>query len=119
MKNYLRLASLLFIFSMNACTDDTSHALPTDTCFKKDAIAELPWLKSVVTDFQKPNSGPLEVVLYTYKNQYFIGVVNPLVSSPASYIYNCSGESIGKLNIGYNQFVAEARTIDVLLKGTY
>jgi hypothetical protein len=54
MKNYLRLASLLFIFSMNACTDDTSSALPTDPCFKKDAIAELPWLKSVVTDFQKP-----------------------------------------------------------------
>ncbi len=119
MKNYLRLASLLLIFSMNACTEDTSNALPTNPCFQNDAIAELPWLKNVVSDFQKPKSGSLEVILYVYKNQYFIGLLNPSVSSPASYIYNCNGDSISKLNIGYNQFMAEARTIEVLLKGNY
>ncbi|MDI9879104.1 hypothetical protein [Flectobacillus longus] len=119
MKNYLRLASLLFIFSMNACTDDASNTLPTDTCFKKDPIAELPWLKTVVTQFQQPKSGPLKVVLYVYKSEYYIAVNNPLVSSPGSYIFNCKGESIGKLNISYNQFTADALTEKVLLEGTY
>ena len=119
MKNYLRLAGLCLIISTASCSKDGATEMPANTCFQKDALSELPWLKTVVTQFQQPKSGPLKVVLYTYKSEYYIGVNNPLVSSPGSYIYNCSGESIGKLNINYNQFTTEAHAERVLLEGTY
>jgi hypothetical protein len=101
--------------------------LPKVTCFNDNssAIEQLPWLKTVVSEFQKPKS-ELQVVQYVYnhkdstgnyKLEYYIGVYNSSISNPASYIYTCDGKTLGKASIDSSDFYAKATVVKVLFEG--
>jgi hypothetical protein len=66
------LSKLGFILSISSCSVEETVALPKVTCFNDNssAIEQLPWLKTVVSEFQKPKSGPVQVVLYVYNHEY-------------------------------------------------
>ncbi|MDI9869562.1 hypothetical protein [Flectobacillus roseus] len=130
MKNLLCLLCLGFILSISSCSVSESVALPKVTCFNDNssAIEQLPWLKTVVSEFQKPKSGPLQVVQYVYnhkdstgnyKLEYYIGVYNSSISNPASYIYTCDGKTLGKASIDSSDFYAKATVVKVLFEGSY
>lgn len=130
MKNLLCLVSLGFILSISSCSVEETVALPENKCFNDNssAIEQLPWLKTVVSEFQKPKSGPVQVVLYVYNHEYakdkfqleyFIGVYNSSISNPASYIYTCDGKTLGKASIDSSDFYAKATVVKVLFEGSY
>ena len=130
MKNLLCLLCLGFFLSISSCSVSESVTLPKVTCFNDNssAIEQLPWLKTVVSEFQKPKSGPVQVVLYVYNHEYakdkfqleyFIGVYNSSISNPASYIYTCDGKTLGKASIDSSDFYAKATVVKVLFEGSY
>ncbi|NBB29223.1 hypothetical protein [Cellulophaga sp. BC115SP] len=130
MKNLLCLVSLGFILSISSCSVEETVALPENKCFNDDAsaIEQLPWLKTVVSEFQKPKSGPVQVVLYVYNHEYakdkfqleyFIGVYNSSIASTDSYIYTCAGKTIGEAAINAKDFYAKATVVKVLFEGSY
>ncbi|HEV7351238.1 hypothetical protein [Telluribacter sp.] len=90
-----------------------------DGCFAGSPLETIPWAKDQLAGFQQPKSGPLRVVVYSYRNEQFLAFVNPILSSPMSYIFDCSGTSIAQRNINYNNFYDEAKKLKVLLEGTY
>ncbi|WP_461140405.1 hypothetical protein [Spirosoma pomorum] len=91
----------------------------TNSCFSTESLTTVSWQKDQIAFFQQPKSGPLQVVTYGYKGEDFLMVSNAFVSSPASYIFDCSGVSIGKRGINYNTFMNEAKRGRVLLEGKY
>lgn len=91
----------------------------TNSCFSTESLTAVSWQKDQVAFFQQPKSGSLQVVTYAYRGEDFLMVSNAFVSSPASYIFDCSGVSIGKRGINYNTFMNEAIKGKVLLEGKY
>ena len=113
----------LAIFFTSAC-GESEKALVNDNsvtlkCYKEDPLNELTWLDPILAEFKKPKSGPLTVSAFQFRNEVFIVVQNPTVSSPMSYIYNCAGKTIFQLKIGYNEFYNEAKFIKVFLDQKY
>lgn len=116
------LSSLVFFFSCEQASlkaDDVKDEPTTSGCFSKASLQDTPWVKDQLTKFQRPRSGPLRVVIYSYQAREFLAFENPSLSSPASYIYNCSGAKIPDLNINYNAFYDQAKEIEVLLEENY
>lgn len=88
-------------------------------CYSDNPVTEFPWFNAVVKKFQQPGSGPLTVASYKYKGEAFLVISNPAVSSPASYIYTCSGQNIAQLGIHYNAFTDDAKLIEVFIDEKY
>lgn len=88
-------------------------------CFSDSPLERISWAKDQLQYFQKPKSGPLRVATYSYKGEDFLAFENPFVSSPMSYIFDCSGVSIGKRGINYNVFTNEAEEVKLLLEDKY
>ena len=111
--NYL-WALLLIVFT--ACQRENSSGNPENSnCFTNDPINEYSWLNDAVTFYTQPKSGETAVSVYLFKNNYYVAVENPSMNSPASFIFNCSGTTIGELNISYNAFMDSAKRVTVLM----
>lgn len=89
------------------------------SCFTQESLKNVSWQKDQVAVFQQPKSGHLIVTVVYYNNEYFLALGNPALSSPASYIFDCSGNSIGKRGINYNDFWSGSKKVVTLLEGTY
>ncbi len=113
------LASFLSTAQMCSSKDDLSPEGVRLSCFSDKSLTDVSWQKDQLQFFQKPKSGPLKVVVYTYKNESFLAFENGFISSPMSYIFDCSGVTIIKRSINYNTFHSEAKQLKVLLEGSY
>lgn len=112
----------IFLSSAERCSsrEDVSPEKTTATgCFSDAPLEKINWVKGQLAYFQRPKSGPLRVVVYSYKNEPFLAFENGFVSSPMSYIFDCSGATITKRGINYNAFYGEAKPVKVLLEGQY
>ena len=101
--------SHLFIYSSCLPNDNVSAA-----CYQSDPIEELPWLKKLVEDFDKPKSGPFILSLVEYKGKAYFIFGSPFFSSPMNYIYNCQGKTLPQLGIDFKKFTEELRKIKVI-----
>jgi hypothetical protein len=108
--------SVLIVILLTACARVEEVA---PECYSNNPISELSWLKTVVSEFQKPKSGPLLVSSYSFRSMTYLVVANPGVSCPACYIYNCEGKTIAQLGIKYDEFVNEGTLIETFLNETY
>lgn len=90
-----------------------------ERCFTKTSLESTPWVKQHLSGFQRPKAGPLSVVVYAYQGEEYLVFANPTLSSPMSNIFNCAGQPLPQLGISYNQFMKDARKVDVLLEKTY
>ncbi|MFD1143285.1 hypothetical protein ACFQ4C_19310 [Larkinella insperata] len=90
-----------------------------ERCFTKSSLEGTPWVKQHLSGFQQPKAGPLSVVVYSYQGQEYLVFSNPFLSSPMSNIFNCAGQRLTQLGIPYNQFMKDAKRVDVLLEKTY
>lgn len=110
-----------FLSTAQTCgsKDDVSPEGASSSCFTAKSLTEVSWQKKQVDFFQQPKSGPLTVVTYTYKNEAFLAFENGFISSPMSYVFDCSGTTIAKRGINYNAFYSEAKRGNVLLEGRY
>lgn len=119
MKKCFAVLSAFVLIILMACSKEVIAPEEIAKCYKTNPIEELPWLNDVVKSFQKPKSGPLIVSSAVFRNEVYIVVNNLTVSCPMCYIYNCQGETIGKLGIHYNTFTSEAKLIKVFLDKNY
>jgi hypothetical protein len=88
-----------------ACTEGVNSEYDREkSCFTEESVKTLPWLKPVLENFEKPKGGGYRLILRVYREEYFVVIANPLVSSPMSYIFNCEGKTISDLGIGYDEF---------------
>ncbi|WP_046573375.1 hypothetical protein [Spirosoma radiotolerans] len=113
------LASFLSTAQMCGSKDDVSPEGVSSSCFSDKSLADVSWQKDQLQFFQKPKSGPLKVIVYTYKDESFLAFENGFISSPMSYVFDCSGATIAKRSINYNAFYSEAKQLKVLLEGSY
>jgi hypothetical protein len=111
----LLLTSTLLLLLLAGCDPER----PKPDCFADAPLETIPWAKDLLASFRQPRSGPLRVVVYAYRNEQFLAFENPVLSSPMSYIFDCSGTSIGQKNIHYNDFTREAKKLKVLHQGKY
>lgn len=109
------------LFSLLSCeqAEPKADEIKSEGCFSKASLENTPWAKDQMTQFQRPKSGSLRVAVYSYKDEQYLVFTNGFVSSPASYIFNCSGVNLPALKIGYNQFMDHAKVVEVLLEATY
>lgn len=114
---FIKIALLLIGAS---CTETEIKEFETgESCFTKESLEAVPWVKDQLTFFQVPKQGPLRVAVYQYKDQYYLAFENPSLSSPMSYIFNCDGKTIGEVNIHYNEFYGQNKLMAVLLEAKY
>jgi hypothetical protein len=99
----------LFLYSSCLPNDNVSAA-----CYQSDPLDELPWLKKVVEDFDKPKSGPFTLSLVEYKGEAYFVLGSPVFSSPMNYIYNCGGKTLPQLGIDFKKFIEEKRFIKII-----
>jgi hypothetical protein len=120
MKNHLLRTALAFSFLLllNACNEKDRPGA-SGGCFNDSPLETIPWAKDQLALFQRPKSGPLQVSVYSYKNEVFLVFANAFDSGPTSHIFDCSGTTLGKRGIHYNEFFDEARLVKTLLTGTY
>jgi hypothetical protein len=123
MKTFSPIIAILIVFLTTAQTCGSRQEVDPNSgsgsCFSTESLTAVSWQKDQVAFFQQPKSGDLQVVTYAYKGEDFLSIGNAFVSSPASYIFDCSGVSIGKRGINYNTFMNEAKKGRVLLEGRY
>ena len=99
-----------------ACTEVVNSEYdPEKSCFTKESVKTIPWLKPVLENFEKPKGGGYELILRVYHEEYFVVIANPLVSSLMSYIFNCEGKTISDLGIGYDEFYDKSELVAVLV----
>lgn len=91
----------------------------TTSCFSKESLTNVAWQRDQLAIFQQPKSGHISAITYSYKGEEFLSIMNVAVSSPISYIFDCSGVSIGKRGVTYNAFMDEAKQGKVLFEGNY
>jgi hypothetical protein len=97
-------------------TDDIKDEPTMIKCFSKASLQDTPWVRDQLVLFRRPKSGSLRVVVFSYQNEQYLAFGNGFVSSPASYVFNCSGVNLPTLKIGYNQFSDQAKEVEVLLE---
>ncbi|GAB3177917.1 hypothetical protein [Telluribacter humicola] len=119
MKIRILLAALLLTLISTAEQCGIGPDRLRDGCFADAPLETIPWAKNQLASFQQPKSGPLRVVVYSYRNEQFLAFENAFISSPMSYIFDCSGTSIAQRNINYNGFYDEVKTLKVLIRDTY
>ncbi|MPR32616.1 hypothetical protein [Salmonirosea aquatica] len=120
MKKRMLLATLLAVFLFTAPGCETHKKQdPDQGCFAHAPLKTVPWAKAELANFQRPKSGRLRVVVYSYKNDYYLAFENLILSSPMSHIFDCSGKNIMQKGIPYNDFTADAQELKVLLDKLY
>ena len=118
----ITLATMLMAFLLSSAGTCTSQEGPNPEgtgCFSNAPLENIAWAKDRLQIFQRPKSGPLQVSIYTYREENFLVFTNPSVSSPMSHIFDCSGANIGQRGINYNVFMDSAKEIALLLEGSY
>ncbi|MEZ0610480.1 hypothetical protein ACAW74_18345 [Fibrella sp. WM1] len=113
---------LIYVLStaqMCSSKQDVSPEEIATSCFSNESLTSVSWQKDQLTAFQQPKSGPLTVVVYSYKNEHFLAFENGFDSGPASHIFDCSGVTLGKRAINYNEFYGNNKRIKILLEGKY
>lgn len=113
--------AIIVISTAEKCgsSSDVNPENATTGCFANSPLENISWAKDQLAFFQQPKSGPLRVVVFSYKNEDFLAFEGGFVSSPMSYIFDCSGVTIVKRGINYNAFYDEAKQKQVLLEGKY
>lgn len=107
----MKFALVLFTTLFIGCQTGEPVA---NSCGVQDPINDLPWLRKKV-DTLETEKGQRSVSLVRYEQQTYIVISKVWSSSPASDIYNCDGQQALKgLNVSYNQFVDNAKTVKVL-----
>jgi len=114
----LSVMSALFLLMASSC-NPAGKTDPDLGCFADNPLETIPWTKDELANFQRPRSGLLSVVLYSYKREYFLAFENGFLSSPMSHIFDCSGKNISERCIRYNDFTDDAKKLKVLLEGGY
>lgn len=118
-----RHASLIvfgFLLIGGSCTEaEIKEYEIAESCFTKESLETVPWVKDQLAFFQVPKQGPLRVAVYQYRDQYYLAFENPSLSSPMSYIFNCDGKTIGEVSIHYNEFYGQNKLMTVLLEAKY
>ena len=105
--------------SAETCTSQEDVGPESTGCFSDAPLENIAWAKDQLQVFQRPRSGPLRVSVYIYRGENFLIFSNPSVSSPMSYIFDCSGANISQRGINYNVFMESAKEVAVLLEGNY
>lgn len=113
MKIFLYITLLVWVTSCAKQEAIDSEATP---CYLNDPLKELVWMPDIVQYFKSSFKNVTTVTLYRYKNQQFFAFENAFVSGPVGYIYNCSGESLPKLGISYNEFYNSAKEVKVIFE---
>lgn len=97
-----------------------SSCLPNDNvsaaCYQNDSIEELPWLKKLVEDFDKPKSGPFILSLVEYRGEAYFIFGSPIFSTPMNYVFNCEGKNLPQLGVDFKKFNDNCRHIKVIRK---
>ena len=123
MIKFTPIVALLTCFLSTAQTfgprQDVNPVEINTSCFTQESLKNVAWQKDQLTYFQQPKSGPLRVVVNYYNNEYFLTYENGYVSSPISYIFDCSGNSLGKRGINYNLFISQLKEVVTLVEGKY
>lgn len=120
MKRSTLLAAMSAVFLCTAISCDADKKLaPDQGCFAHAPLETISWAQDQLAYFQRPKSGPLRVVIYSYKKESYLAFENGFVSSPMSYIFDCSGQNIAQLGIRYNDFTADAQVLKILLDEKY
>lgn len=109
------IAIVSVILSSAATCNSRGDITPENTanagCFADAPLEKISWAKDQLQYFQKSKSGPLRVVVYEYKRENFLAFENAFVSSPMSYIFDCSGLNISQRDIHYNLFMDNAKEV--------
>jgi hypothetical protein len=111
------MASMLS--TAETCKSEEDAGPESTGCFSNAPLENIPWAKDQLQVFQRPRSGPLQVSIYIYRGENFLVFANPSLSSPMSYIFDCSGASIGQRGINYNVFMDSAKEVAIILEGKY
>lgn len=120
MRKFTLLAALSAVFLVTALGCDPDKKLDPDKgCFSHAPLETISWAKAELAYFQRPKSGPLRVMVYSYKRDYYLVFENLSLSSPMSHIFDCSGNTISQRGIHYNDFTADAQELKVLLDEKY
>ena len=104
-----------FILFLTSCERQEAE----ERCFTKNSLENTAWVKQHLAWFQKPKTGPLRVVVYSYQDQTYLAFENPAISAPMANVFNCSGARLIELNIDYTEVKKQAIEVVVLLEGTY
>lgn len=119
----LRLVALVVIGLLligGSCTNaEIKEYEIGESCFTKESLETVPWVKDQLAFFQVPKQGPLRVAVYQYRDEYYLAFENQSLSSPMSYIFNCDGKTIGEVSIHYNEFYGQNKLMTVLLEAKY
>lgn len=99
--------------------EEVSPESSSTSCFSKESLTTVTWQKDQLASWQRPKSGPLSVVVYSYKGENFLAFVNAFDNGPVSHIFDCSGITLGKRGINYNEFYSNNKEVKVLLEGIY
>lgn len=110
--------SAVFLFTAFNCNPD-KKLNPDKGYFAKKPLETIPWAKDELARFQRLRSGPLQGTIFSFKQEYFLAFENPILSSPMSHIFDCSGKNISEREIHYNDFTKDAKKLKVLLEKTY
>lgn len=123
MRKYTPVIAVLICFlstaQMCGSKEEVSPEGVSTTCFSEESMITVAWQKDQLTSWQRPKSGPLAVIVYSYKGENFLAFENGFDNGPASHIFDCSGTTLGQRAINYNEFYDNNKRIKVLLEGTY
>lgn len=113
--------TIIVISTAEKCgsNSDVNPENATTGCFANSPLENISWAKDQLASFQRPKNGSLRVVVFSYENEDFLAFENGFISSPMSYIFDCSGITIAKRGINYNAFYNEANQKKLLLEGKY
>ena len=123
MRKFTPVIAILICFlstaQMCGSKEEVSPEGISTSCFSKESLNTVAWQKDRLAAFQVPKSGHITAVTYSYKGEEFLYITNVAVSSPISYIFDCSGVSVGKRGVNYNTFMNEAKQGKILFEGDY
>jgi hypothetical protein len=118
-----RIATLMLLASLliyGSCTQtEIEENEGSQPCFTKESLKTMSWVKDELAWFQQPKMSFLRVAVYRYRTEYYLAFENPTLSGPSGHIFNCAGQDLGVLGIGYNEFYDNVELMAVLLNEEY
>lgn len=123
MRKFIVIIAVLIVFlstaQMCGSKEEVSPEGVSTSCFSEESLTTVAWQKDQLASWQRPKSGPLSVIVYSYKGENFLAFENGFDNGPSSHIFDCSGTTLGKRGIDYNEFYNNNKAIKVLVSGTY
>jgi hypothetical protein len=118
-----RIAALMLLTSLliyGSCTQtEIKESEGSEPCFTKESLETVSWIKDELAWFQRPKMSFLRVAVYRYRTKYYLAFENPTLSGTAGHIFNCAGQNLGVLGVGYNEFYDNVELMAVLLNEEY